>query len=70
MCANYTHLTGAPINENVLFHAGFPIALSYPHFYLADPWLREEVEGSNPDPNLHETYFHINPVSKSTIEDS
>lgn len=39
---------------------GFPIALSYPHFHHADPKLLENIEGSNPDPKLHETEFRLN----------
>lgn len=42
---------------------GFPIALSYPHFMDGNPSLRNSVEGMNPDPRLHTTYFVINPVS-------
>lgn len=30
---------------------------------MADPKLREDVEGSSPNQDLHETYFYINPVS-------
>lgn len=41
---------------------GFPIALSYPHFYNGDPWLAENVEGSYPDKKKHESYFVIEPV--------
>ncbi|XP_067012434.2 scavenger receptor class B member 1 [Anabrus simplex] len=42
---------------------GFPIALSYPHFYKADPKLVEDVEGSFPNKEKHETRFLINPVA-------
>ncbi|KAK7582273.1 hypothetical protein V9T40_013718 [Parthenolecanium corni] len=59
-CSNGHCLRSGLIDVTHCYY-GFPIALSYPHFYLADPSLREEIEGSNPDPNLHETYFHINP---------
>jgi hypothetical protein len=30
---------------------------------MGNPKLREDVEGMNPSQDLHETYFHINPVS-------
>lgn len=46
----------------VFFVTGFPIALSYPHFYQADPNLISAVEGSHPDPEKHETFFIIQPV--------
>lgn len=42
---------------------GFPIALSYPHFYNGDPWMVENVEGSYPDKKKHESYFVVEPVS-------
>lgn len=42
---------------------GFPIALSYPHFYKSDPSLLEAVDGLNPKKELHESYFYIQPKS-------
>ncbi|XP_054280593.1 scavenger receptor class B member 1-like isoform X4 [Macrosteles quadrilineatus] len=42
---------------------GFPIALSYPHFMDGDEELVNNVEGIHPDPNLHSTFFVINPES-------
>ncbi|KAK6644987.1 hypothetical protein RUM43_001263 [Polyplax serrata] len=47
---------------------GFPIALSYPHFYLADPTLVNAVEGSYPNPEQHETYFVIQPETGLPLE--
>jgi hypothetical protein len=43
--------------------AGFPIGVSYPHFYQADPALVEAVEGSYPEKEKHESHFYIEPVS-------
>lgn len=41
-----------------------PVMLSFPHFYLADPKLREAVEGiSPPDPERHELFIDVQPVS-------
>jgi hypothetical protein len=38
--------------------------LSFPHFYLADPKLREAVEGiSEPDPEKHSFWLDVQPVS-------
>lgn len=42
---------------------GFPIALSYPHFYKSDPSILEAIEGLNPKPELHESYAYIQPKS-------
>ncbi|KAL6433299.1 hypothetical protein ACFW04_006469 [Cataglyphis niger] len=42
---------------------GFPIALSYPHFYKSDPSLLEAIEGLQPSKDLHESYFFIQPKS-------
>lgn len=47
---------------------GFPIALSYPHFYQSDPRLLEEVEGSHPDPEKHKTYFIVQPETGLPLE--
>lgn len=43
--------------------AGFPIALSYPHFYKADPSMLEAIEGLNPNPELHESFLYVQPKS-------
>ncbi|XP_012541119.1 scavenger receptor class B member 1 isoform X2 [Monomorium pharaonis] len=42
---------------------GFPIALSYPHFYKSDPSLLEAIEGLKPTKEQHESYFYIQPKS-------
>ncbi|XP_063220309.1 scavenger receptor class B member 1-like isoform X2 [Bacillus rossius redtenbacheri] len=47
---------------------GFPIAVSYPHFYQGDPSLISEVKGSSPDPEKHETYFYIEPRSGIPVD--
>jgi len=47
--------------------AGFPIGVSYPHFYQADPALIEAVDGSYPEKEKHESYFYIEPVSSTTL---
>lgn len=41
-----------------------PILVSFPHFYMADPKLREAVEGiSPPEPEKHQLYIDVQPVS-------
>lgn len=42
---------------------GFPIALSYPHFYQSDPSLLEALEGLEPKKELHGSYFFIQPTA-------
>ncbi|XP_073965150.1 scavenger receptor class B member 1-like [Choristoneura fumiferana] len=42
---------------------GFPIALSYPHFYKGDDELFNKIEGLSPNKELHETRFWIQPES-------
>lgn len=40
-----------------------PIMLSFPHFYLADPALRDAVEGiSPPEKEKHELFIDVHPV--------
>lgn len=53
---------------NFFFFAGFPIALSYPHFYMANPIISEKIEGLNADPAKHESYFYIQPRSGSPVD--
>ncbi|KAJ8706358.1 hypothetical protein PYW08_010984 [Mythimna loreyi] len=42
---------------------GFPIALSYPHFWKGDAILSSKVEGLTPNKEQHETAFWIEPQS-------
>ncbi|KAM3955586.1 scavenger receptor class B member 1 [Aphomia sociella] len=42
---------------------GFPIALSYPHFYKGDDILFSKVDGLTPNKEQHETRFWIEPAS-------
>jgi hypothetical protein len=49
-------------------HTGFPIGVSYPHFYQGDPALVEAVEGSFPDKQKHESHFYIEPVSSVGLQ--
>lgn len=48
--------------------SGFPIALSYPHFYKSHPSLLEAVNGLKPDPKKHESYFYIQPKSGLPVD--
>ena len=40
---------------------GAPIALSYPHFYQADPSFLEAVEGLTPSKEEHQFYVDVLP---------
>uniref|UniRef100_A0A182YT14 Uncharacterized protein n=1 Tax=Anopheles stephensi TaxID=30069 RepID=A0A182YT14_ANOST len=40
---------------------GAPVYISNPHFYQSDPQLLDAVEGLQPDPEQHKTYFKIQP---------
>ncbi|XP_073977460.1 scavenger receptor class B member 1-like isoform X1 [Rhodnius prolixus] len=42
---------------------GFPIALSYPHFYEVDEEVQNSIEGMTPNEDLHKTFFIINEES-------
>ncbi|XP_014600666.1 PREDICTED: scavenger receptor class B member 1-like isoform X1 [Polistes canadensis] len=47
---------------------GFPIALSFPHFYKSHPSLLEAVNGLQPNPKKHESYFYIQPESGLPVD--
>lgn len=42
---------------------GAPVFVSFPHFYLADPYYLNQVEGLSPQKDLHEFYINLEPVS-------
>lgn len=42
---------------------GVPVFMSYPHFFGADPYYIEQVEGMNPDEEKHQFYMALEPVS-------
>lgn len=41
---------------------GAPLALSYPHYYNADPSYLENIEGLHPNPQQHASYFFLEPL--------
>ncbi|KAI4492425.1 hypothetical protein M0804_002216 [Polistes exclamans] len=47
---------------------GFPIALSFPHFYKSHPSLLAAVNGLQPNPKKHESYFYIQPESGLPVD--
>lgn len=54
--------------EKNVWLTGFPIALSYPHFYKSDPSLLQAVEGLKPEQEKHESYFYIQPKSGLPVD--
>lgn len=46
---------------------GAPALVSFPHFHLGDPRLREDVTGLHPDPLLHESHFDIHQTLGLTL---
>ncbi|XP_063242448.1 protein peste-like isoform X1 [Bacillus rossius redtenbacheri] len=42
---------------------GGPAFLSYPHFYKADPYYLQQVDGMEPDPDSHEYYVTLEPTT-------
>jgi hypothetical protein len=43
-------------------YSGAPVYISNPHFYQSNPKFLNEVEGLEPNQDLHETYLKIQPV--------
>ncbi|KAJ8706286.1 hypothetical protein PYW08_010912 [Mythimna loreyi] len=41
---------------------GAPALVSFPHFYLADPSIREAITGLKPDPLKHDSYLDLHPT--------
>jgi len=42
---------------------GAPIFISKPHFLDADPYYLQHVNMTPPDPNLHQTYLQLEPIT-------
>lgn len=43
---------------------GTPVFMSFPHFYAADPFYVNQVEGMSPDEEKHKFFMTFEPVSK------
>jgi scavenger receptor class B, member 1 len=41
---------------------GAPVFMSFPHFYKADPYYVNQVDGMQPDKDKHEFYLTLEPV--------
>ena len=42
---------------------GMPTLTSFPHFYQADETIIEQIDGLDPQKELHESYVDLHPVS-------
>lgn len=42
---------------------GTPVFMSFPHFYNADPFYLDQVEGMKPDKEKHQFFMSFEPVS-------
>ena len=42
---------------------GAPAFISFPHFYLADPYYTRQVDGLQPDKDLHQFRIDLEPVN-------
>lgn len=47
---------------------GSPVFMSYPHFYNADPFFLNQVEGLNPNQKDHEFYMVLEPKTGVALE--
>lgn len=47
---------------------GAPVFMSYPHFYQADPFYLNQVEGLKPSKDKHEFYMIFEPTTGVTLE--
>ncbi|XP_049825734.1 protein croquemort isoform X2 [Aethina tumida] len=54
-----TFRSGVRTVQKCKFNA--PAYVSYPHFYLADPWYREQIDGMEPNSAEHVFYLSLEP---------
>jgi scavenger receptor class B, member 1 len=47
---------------------GSPIFMSFPHYYAADPFYLDEVNGLEPEKEKHQSYFTLDPVNYFLIK--
>lgn len=60
-CLRSGVLNMAPCKRTPERPTGAPLALSYPHFYQADPHYLNAVEGLSPDKERHQFYVDLSP---------
>ncbi|XP_071454759.1 protein croquemort-like [Hetaerina americana] len=49
-------------------HRDTPVVVTFPHFYLADPWYTENITGMTPDPEKHSFYMSLEPTAGYPID--
>lgn len=47
---------------------GSPVFMSYPHFYKADPYYVEQIDGMMPEQDKHEFYMVLEPRTGVALE--
>ncbi|XP_077284882.1 protein peste-like [Arctopsyche grandis] len=47
---------------------GSPAFISFPHFYLADPYYLDAIEGLSPDEDKHKFYIALEPTSGIPVD--
>ena len=65
---NWCFATGGVNNPSGIFNAstcryGAPAFISFPHYYLADPYYLDQVEGLEPDQDRHQFHIDLEPVN-------
>ena len=51
------------LNMSPVVPANLPLFASKPHFLHADPAFRDNVTGMNPDPDIHDSYVGVEPIT-------
>lgn len=46
---------------------GSPAFISFPHFYMADPFYLDAVDGLTPEKEKHQFYMALEPVSQMNV---
>ena len=44
-------------------NSGLPVIMTWPHFWNSDSALLDEIDGTRPTKQLHETYYDIHPIT-------
>jgi CD36 family len=64
---NWCFCSGGECNPSGTVNAstcrfGAPVFVSFPHFYLGDPYYVDQVNGLNPEQDRHEFHIDLEPV--------
>ncbi|GIY62944.1 scavenger receptor class B member 1 [Caerostris darwini] len=47
---------------------GAPVLLSFPHFYMADPIYRKDIDGLEPNETHHDSHLDVDPVTGISLD--